>query len=96
MTFRSSKHSSHPACRTRHDQIDFRGRAHATFLCRLRAKRLWPSRAQIRLAPIDAGVLADEQATIDLYARNGLIRDGLKSNQILDSSFAAAIESGAK
>ena len=31
----------------------------------------WLSRAKIRIAPIDDGVVADEQKTIDLYFRVG-------------------------
>src|SRR4029077_16106791 len=33
----------------------------------------WLSRAKIRIAPIDDAVIADEQSTIDLYFRWGLI-----------------------
>src|SRR6478672_2411653 len=32
----------------------------------------WLSRAKIRIAPIDDGVVADEQKTIELYLRSGL------------------------
>ena len=56
----------------------------------------WLNRARIRLAPIDATTVADEQTTIDLYARNGLIKAGLQSGQILDSSFTSAIEGGVR
>ena len=58
--------------------------------------RKWLARANIRLAPIDAATLADEQTTIGLYERNVLIKAGLKSGQILDPSFAAAIERGVR
>ena len=37
----------------------------------------WFKRAKIGIAPIDEGVIADEQATIDLYFRTGLIKDKL-------------------
>ena len=33
----------------------------------------WFARAQYRAVPIDAAVIADEQRTIDLYVRSGLI-----------------------
>lgn len=55
----------------------------------------WLRRAQVRLAPIDDDVVADEQKTIDLYARSGLIRERLDAAAILDRSFAAAIARGA-
>jgi sulfonate transport system substrate-binding protein len=51
----------------------------------------WLSRAKIHLAPIDDKVLAGEQATIDLYARAGLISHPLKAADIADPSFASAI-----
>ncbi len=37
----------------------------------------WLTRAKIRIAPIDDGVVADEQKTIDLYLRSGLIKQKL-------------------
>jgi len=40
-------------------------------------------------------VVADEQKTIDLYSRSGLIKDRLSSEAIVDRSFSAAIEKGA-
>jgi sulfonate transport system substrate-binding protein len=55
----------------------------------------WLSRAKIRVAPIDDVVVADEQKTIDLYSRSGLIKDRLSSEAIVDRSFSAAIEKGA-
>jgi sulfonate transport system substrate-binding protein len=39
----------------------------------------WLSRAKIRMAPIDDGVVADEQKTIDLYFRSGLIKQQLNA-----------------
>ncbi len=55
----------------------------------------WLSRARIRIAPIDDGVVADEQATIDLYHRWGLIKQKLDAADIVDRSFADAIGKGA-
>ncbi|MDR3467776.1 MAG: ABC transporter substrate-binding protein [Xanthobacteraceae bacterium] len=51
----------------------------------------WLSRANIRLAPIDDRVLAGEQATIDLYARAGLIAHPIKAVDIVDQGFADAV-----
>jgi len=55
----------------------------------------WLKRAKVRIVPIDHAVVADEQKTIDLYARAGLINGRLDASAILDSSFAAAIVRGA-
>ncbi|VIO79906.1 Putative aliphatic sulfonates-binding protein [Bradyrhizobium ivorense] len=55
----------------------------------------WLARAKIRIAPIDDGVVADEQKTIDLYDRWGLIRQKVNAAEIVDRSFGAAIEQGA-
>jgi sulfonate transport system substrate-binding protein len=55
----------------------------------------WLNRARIRIAPIDDGVVADEQKTIDLYFRAGLIRQKLDAADIVDRSFAGAIGRGA-
>jgi sulfonate transport system substrate-binding protein len=55
----------------------------------------WLSRAKIRLVPIDDGVVADEQKTIDLYFRSGLIKNKLNAADMVDRSFATAIEKGA-
>lgn len=55
----------------------------------------WLSRAKIRIAPIDDGVVADEQKTIDLYFRSGLIRQKLDAANIVDRSFSEAIGKGA-
>jgi sulfonate transport system substrate-binding protein len=55
----------------------------------------WLSRAKIRVAPVDAGVVADEQKTIDLYFRSGLIKQQLNAADIVDRSFSAAIGKGA-
>jgi sulfonate transport system substrate-binding protein len=51
----------------------------------------WLSRAKIRIAPIDDGVVADEQSTIDLYFRWGLIKQKLEATEIVDRSFTDAI-----
>ena len=51
--------------------------------------------AKIRLAPIDDGVVADEQTTIDLYFRSGLIKKQLNAADIVDRSFSGAIGKGA-
>ncbi|SDN98617.1 ABC transporter substrate-binding protein [Afipia sp. GAS231] len=55
----------------------------------------WLSRAKIRIAPIDDSAVADEQQTIDLYFRNGLIKQKLNAADILDRSFSGAIGKGA-
>ena len=55
----------------------------------------WFSRAKIRIAPIDDGVVADEQKTIDLYFRAGLIKQKLNAAEIVDRSFSGAIGKGA-
>jgi sulfonate transport system substrate-binding protein len=55
----------------------------------------WLSRAKIRVAPIDDGVVADEQQTIDLYFRSGLIKQKLNAADIVDPSFSGAIGKGA-
>jgi sulfonate transport system substrate-binding protein len=55
----------------------------------------WLSRAKIRIAPIDDGVVTDEQKTIDLYFRSGLIKRKLDAADIVDRSFSEAIGKGA-
>ena len=55
----------------------------------------WLSRAKIQIAPIDDGVVADEQKTIDLYFRAGLIKQKLNAADIVDRSFSGAIGKGA-
>jgi sulfonate transport system substrate-binding protein len=55
----------------------------------------WLGRAKIRVAPIDDGVVADEQKTIDLYFRSGLIKQKLNAADIVDRSFSGAIGKGA-
>jgi sulfonate transport system substrate-binding protein len=55
----------------------------------------WLARAKIRITPIDDGVVADEQKTIDLYFRSGLIKQNLNAVDIVDRSFAEAIGKGA-
>jgi sulfonate transport system substrate-binding protein len=55
----------------------------------------WLSRAKIHIAPIDDGVVADEQKTVDLYFRAGLIKQKLDAAGIVDRSFAGAIGKGA-
>jgi sulfonate transport system substrate-binding protein len=57
--------------------------------------RNWLGRSKIRLAPVDDGVVADEQKTIDLYFRSGLIKKRLTAAEIVDRSFAGAIGKGA-
>jgi sulfonate transport system substrate-binding protein len=54
----------------------------------------WLTRAKIRIAPIDDGVVADEQKTIDLYFRSGLIKQNLTASDIVDRSFSEAIGKG--
>jgi sulfonate transport system substrate-binding protein len=55
----------------------------------------WLARAKIRLALIDDSVVADEQKTIDLYFRSGLISRKLDASDVVDRSFAEAIAQGA-
>src|ERR1700738_4186856 len=55
----------------------------------------WLTRAGIRIAPIDDGLVADEQKTIDLYLRSGLIKENLNASDIVDRSFSEAIGKGA-
>ncbi|MGY3452085.1 ABC transporter substrate-binding protein [Bradyrhizobium sp. USDA 4353] len=55
----------------------------------------WLQRAKVRIAPIDDDAVADEQKTIDLYTRTGLIKERLDAGAILDRSFAEAIAKGA-
>jgi sulfonate transport system substrate-binding protein len=55
----------------------------------------WLARAKIRIAPIDDAVVADEQKTIDLYFRSGLIKQKLDASAIVDRSFSEAIARGA-
>jgi len=54
----------------------------------------WLRRAKIRIAPIDDAVVADEQTTIDLYVRTGLIKQKLNAPDVVDRSFSAAIARG--
>jgi len=54
----------------------------------------WLSRAKISIAPIDNAVVADEQKTIDLYFRAGLIKQKLEAAAIVDRSFLEAIAKG--
>jgi sulfonate transport system substrate-binding protein len=55
----------------------------------------WLSRAKIRISPIDDAVVTDEQTTIDLYLRAGLIKQKLNAAEIVDRSFSDAIGKGA-
>jgi len=55
----------------------------------------WLTRAKIRIVPIDDAVVADEQKTIDLYFRSGLIKQNLNASEIVDRSFSEAIGKGA-
>jgi sulfonate transport system substrate-binding protein len=55
----------------------------------------WLTRAKVRIAPIDDVVVADEQKTIDLYLRAGLIKQKLDAADIVDRSFSAAIQKAA-
>jgi sulfonate transport system substrate-binding protein len=55
----------------------------------------WLARARIHIVPIDEGVVADEQKTIDLYFRSGLISRKLDAADIVDRSFSDAIAKGA-
>jgi sulfonate transport system substrate-binding protein len=54
----------------------------------------WLKRAKIRITPIDDGVVADEQKTVDLYLRAGLIKQKLVAADIVDRSFSEAIARG--
>jgi sulfonate transport system substrate-binding protein len=55
----------------------------------------WLARAKIRIAPIDDAVVADEQKTIDLYFRSGLIKQKLDASDVVDRSFSDVIAKGA-
>ena len=55
----------------------------------------WLTRAKIRIAPIDDSVVSDEQKTIDLYLRAGLIKQKLDAATLVDRSFGEAIGKGA-
>jgi sulfonate transport system substrate-binding protein len=55
----------------------------------------WLSRAKIQMAPIDDNVVAEEQKTIDLYFRAGLIKQKLNAADIVDRSFTGVIGKGA-
>jgi len=55
----------------------------------------WLTRAKIRIVPVDDGVVADEQKTIDLYFRSSLINRKLDASDIVDRSFSEAIAKGA-
>ena len=55
----------------------------------------WLTRARIRITPIDDAVVTDEQTTIDLYLRAGLIKQKLNAAEIVDRSFSDAIGKGA-
>ena len=54
----------------------------------------WLSRARIRIEPIDDAVVADEQKTVDLYFRSGLIKQKLTASAIVDRSFSTAAVKG--
>ena len=54
----------------------------------------WLRRAKIKITPIDDTVVADEQKTIDLYFRTGLIGGHLTASDIVDRSFAEAVAKG--
>lgn len=47
----------------------------------------WLTRAKIQITPIDDNSIADEQKTIDLYLRSGLIKTKLDAAAIVDRSF---------
>jgi len=49
------------------------------------------ARAHARAAPIDASVIGDEQRTIDLYVRSGLIPKRLDASTIVSPIFTGAI-----
>ncbi|WP_042337087.1 hypothetical protein [Bradyrhizobium sp. DOA9] len=49
---------------------------------------------KVRIAPIDDSVTDDEQGTIDLYFRRGLIGQKLDAATIVDSSLSGAIVKG--
>ncbi len=54
----------------------------------------WLTRAKVRIAPIDDAAVADEQKTVDLYFRSGLIGRKLEASDIVDRSFSEAIAKG--
>jgi sulfonate transport system substrate-binding protein len=54
----------------------------------------WLGRARIGVSPIDDAVVADEQQTVDLYFRAGLIKQKLNAAEIVDRSFSGALADG--
>lgn len=54
----------------------------------------WLARAKVRIAPIDDSVTRDEQRTIDLYFRWGLIKRKLDAEDLVDRSFSDAVAKG--
>jgi len=56
----------------------------------------WFERQQVRPVAIDATVIADEQFSIDLYARNGLIPKSFDARSVLDGQFNNAVTRVAK
>jgi sulfonate transport system substrate-binding protein len=53
-------------------------------------------RGRYRVSPIDDGVVADEQRTIDLYARFGLIKTRLDAASVVSAVFTPAISAELK
>jgi sulfonate transport system substrate-binding protein len=49
------------------------------------------ARGKIRPTPIDSGVIADEQRTIDLYYRSGLIGKRIDASTVVSAAFTPAI-----
>jgi sulfonate transport system substrate-binding protein len=49
------------------------------------------ARARIQATPIDSGVIADEQKTIDLYYRSGLIGRPIDASTVVSAVFTPAI-----
>lgn len=54
----------------------------------------WLARAKVRIATIDDSVTRDEQSTIDLYFRWGLIKRKLDAEDLVDRSFSDAVAKG--
>lgn len=53
-------------------------------------------RGELRASAVDASVVADEQKTIDLYVRFGLIPKRIEASDVVDPIFTPAIVAGVK
>ena len=58
----------------------------------LEAARSWLGQARARFVLIDAQVIADQQRTIDTYARHGVIKQRVLAQDAFDPSFNGAVQ----